>query len=422
MYTLKRVYRDRLTSPFFTFTALTLLAFAIIFPARLQIGAISADDIPALFAATVLLIYVVRTCRLPTGRILLISIFLFWALAGLFSIMVNAYSSAFIVEAVPKGVVRPLVNLAVVITSAALINSRERISVAMWLITISGAVMGVLAIYSYTTGFTGPLGIGLVPSIEGIRNTNAGRFQGTAMHINAMGAFFVLVMPTTLALAMLAKKRSRLLILLAIFTVQGFGILITLTRGAWISLAFALIISVLLSRVWRKYLLLFPLLAIPAMLLPEVNERVSVDGLNTGRLYLWGIGMKMFQDNMFFGVGVDQYMNVVNDNFAQYPTTFVPHNAYISFGAEQGIFVLTAVVLAVLYYGTVALITHRQSVLRFDRIVTSAILGGYFGFVLQNATNTLFYLPQIAVYFWMGLGIAISIKNIQNNERLGIAQ
>jgi len=201
-----------------------------------------------------------------------------------------------------------------------------------------------------------------------------GRASGTYICPNHFGGFLELVLPLVLAFVLVGRIHvvTRIVLAYATLTIMV-GLAVTLSRGAWIGAGtgVVLLLLILLSQRmhrWRALLVLLVLLAGGSLFVKQYfsktvgyMRRVAKPD-NTGptvldtnsRLEMWRAAMRMWQENIWLGVGPNLY----DYRFRQYRPESIQlrpdhaHNDYLNlladWGAIGGIIVFAGISIFVL--------------------------------------------------------------------------
>lgn len=115
--------------------------------------------------------------------------------------------------------------------------------------------------------------------------------------------------------------------------------------------------------------------------------------LNTDRLELWGQAWTVTSKAPWFGVGDGNYLAALRDlTVDPQAVIHTPHHSILYAGATYGFFVALALVL---FYG---LLLWKAFELRKT---APALLGMTVGFLVHDMSNNLFFIPEVALSFWM---------------------
>ncbi|HUR57963.1 MAG TPA: O-antigen ligase family protein [Opitutaceae bacterium] len=265
-----------------------------------------------------------------------------------------------------------------------------------------------------------------------------GRASGSFGIPNSLAAFFLLLLPMTAALAL--RRSASAVARVAwgwVAVVLAFGLVLTISRGAWLGLALALVAWPLAVRRWSwQRRLGFAAAAVAAIVVfgallyqasPRARERLAQLVLQNGertRPIMWRAAWKLFGEQPLLGTGAGSY----NTRFEKYrPEGYNDdvgwaHNDYLNTLSDYG-----AVGFA-LFFGPCALIvwqcrrarrpapgshtlraassalepaTHvRMAGDGFDSPVTRAAIGvGLLAFALQLGVDFHFKIPALAMTF-----------------------
>ena len=205
----------------------------------------------------------------------------------------------------------------------------------------------------------------------------------------------------------LARTRSGTAMLLAALVLSGLGLVLSLSRGAWIATAAACLLIVLCTRNVKAFLLSFlilvPLLAGIWNMLPEqavsYATNVSPDSSSIQeRFNAMSVVMSAFRSNPLCGVGVGLRKD------------FEPHDVLILTLGETGIIGLAAFCLMFAggFYTFIKARRYCQGPGERQLLVVGAAL------LLLSITHGLmdvYWRRGIGVFGWASVGIAVAIMN-----------
>jgi len=252
---------------------------------------------------------------------------------------------------------------------------------------------------------------------------------------NFFAAFIALLLPLTLSCFLKEKKYFFWkLFFLAIFLIDAFVLILTLSRSAWFGAGISLLI--LLISLGRKILLLnkkmlfiivllFVLITIP--LHKQIHSRLNLllfkelkspQGILQGtfslRFFAWQGAWEIFKDNIFVGTGPEtfifsfpKYRNPKINQHIEWGLKFdKAHNEILGILANTGI-------VGFLTYLTLIFFTLKQTFYSKIKPMLAKSLGASLVAIL---TTNLFSFSSVTVslYFWLILGmiVVISSKNI----------
>lgn len=191
-----------------------------------------------------------------------------------------------------------------------------------------------------------------------------GRASATYVCPNHFAGFLEMVLPLGLAYTFLgrAKPITKIFLVYAVF-VGVAGIVVSVSRGAWVATALALLflfgMLILRNRQWLAGALVGVVLIGGALFLGKNLEvfqrRTGVEIVDTVRLEIWRSAYQMWQDHFWFGVGPAQFDSRYRayrlDDIQMRPQYV--HNDYLNTLVDWGTVGtgLIAVTVAVLLFG-----------------------------------------------------------------------
>lgn len=278
---------------------------------------------------------------------------------------------------------------------------------AAWVINgliLTGGILGIHGILQYAAGVETPSNW-----IDAAEGTRAVRVYSVVGSPNILGSLLVLFMPLTLAWALRGKtSRYRRAFCLAMLAAMGICLIMTLSRGAWLGMAVALIAFCL---AWNPKWIAA---VIPAggitLLIPSVYSRISylmspryvMSSITGGRLLRYKTGWEMFLENLWTGVGQGHFGGAVAMNHRDlFPNTFYMDSYWLKTAVEMGLAGLIAwlIVIVALFAWSVRAI---RTALDPDRKLV--IIGGFagmMGILVHNLFENVFEVPYMVIYFWM---------------------
>jgi O-antigen ligase len=248
------------------------------------------------------------------------------------------------------------------------------------------------------------------------------RIYGTFCHPSTYAMFLVIFSLFILFLANEASQKTRWLyyILFILFVISLF---FTFTRVGWLSFFVAL--SIMGALKYRKaYFLLISVGVSILLALPQVSDRiinrfslVRNDSI-WGRFKLNDFSWRLFQQKPIFGQVIGSYQ-LLSPSFATGSKTeyghksgTAPHNDYMRFLSETGMFGLFAYLILMYYAMRISVEFYMQSddqIRRYGAFLISLIVA----FLIFGITDQAFEYGGF--YFWLFLAIGeLFLKNIPN--------
>ena len=232
---------------------------------------------------------------------------------------------------------------------------------------------------------------------------------------NIMGDFMVLFVPMTAALAYYAEKPSQKVVAWLTTFCMCFACLFTMSRAAWVAMAVAIILFILLVD-RRLFLLLAAGLAL-LVLIPFVRTRIGflftqdfIDAnTNGGRGGRWSLGLELLEaSGVWTGVGHGMFGGAVamQNQVLDYVQYFYLDNYYLKTLVETGYLGLGGFVIMLL--GMIAAScrsicgTGKQWKAKQNRNypLVCGMFCGLLGVLVHCFFENIFEEPYMMVYFW----------------------
>lgn len=228
-------------------------------------------------------------------------------------------------------------------------------------------------------------------------------------HANAFG-LFVTPLLAWLIPDVVRKLSARHIIYGLLWALGAVGIFLSLSRGAWLGLAAAIVVyalvaankKVIIGFVVAGIVVAGVVAAVPNLryrvLLPFYGEKSSV-----ARLSLWETGVGMIKDSPVLGKGINGF----SDNWDQYNTDKglehynFPHNIFLNFWVDLGL-------LGVLSMVAILLLAAARG---FARRKSNVAALGMLLFIVAMVVHGLIDIPylknDLALVFWIVLALGL---------------
>lgn len=288
-------------------------------------------------------------------------------------------------------------------------NDRDCMTLYLTLVSLA-FVLSLHGIYQYIT--KAPMPSNWVAQAETAVRTRVYSIFGSP---NIMGDFMVLFVPMTAALAYYAEKPGqKALAWLATFC-MCFACLFTMSRAAWVAMAAAILLFILL--VDRRLFLLLAAGLVILVMIPFVRTRIGflftqdfVDAnTNGGRGGRWPLGLELLQTyGVWTGVGHGMFGGAVamQNQVLDYVQYFYLDNYYLKTLVETGYLGLAGYVIMLLgmIFAACRSIfrTHAQWTQKKSRNypLVVGMFCGLLGVLIHCFFENIFEEPYMMVYFW----------------------
>lgn len=347
----------------------------------------------------------------------------------------------------------PLALLALAVLLSVALGQAPSLGLKAWIVAFAYVAFGYL--YCFVT-WNGPArGERLLPWIVG--SGAAWGIYGTARVIpegltlasaygaarpfftehGAYSAYLAMILPLAILLALERRGSARWLYAAASLAMT-LGIVFSLTRAAWVSLAVVLPVMAVLWASWRRSLKPLAFIAVLSVLVLGVvwavgdHEGVTRhvesitekgDASNLERLNRWLAAAEMVRDRPWLGVGFAAYPDV-------YPSyrrkVVLTELAYQHMGAHSEVFRLLAesgiigFVLACWFLGSAAVLGFKVFARSADpraRLFSLALLAGLGTYAIHALFRSYLDLEKVAVPFWAALGSIAGLGRGLERER-----
>lgn len=297
------------------------------------------------------------------------------------------------------------------------LSSRRRIEKALVVFSVSAGIIAIDALFQRMTGFD-VLYRHAVINMEGGLRAVTGVFD----HYNAFGAYLVVAISLIVGFLMSGTvKVVGAFSLAGLVLLLGVNLLSTFSRGAWIGIAAALLLMLVLSSKFKKTLAccigISVLIFLCSSSLRERFQYIFQAGGDAQRFAIWKGALRMIQENPFLGKGLGTFMGHLPD-YALYAGAAYAHNCYLQIWAETGIFSLVSFlifIILILYKGI-------QIYKKGNNFILLGCICAMFGFLVHCFFDVQLYSVRLAALFWMLAGLTVALMRLDANARAGMAR
>jgi len=252
-----------------------------------------------------------------------------------------------------------------------------------------------------------------------------GRVFSVFENPNSFAMVLVMLLPVCIAMALTSK--GKMLFFYAGAVVLGVvALVMTYSRGAWVSFAFGIFVMILVLR--PRYVPLFIaccILALPVLPQSVFNRLLSSfnfsDTSIATRKYIYDASWALFTRNPLWGVGLGN--DVVKIRIAEagvYKAQAVyvhAHNIYLQIADEMGIFGVIAFVgsmVSGIKSGIKAVARKRAD--GEHRLIISGLVSGLAGVLLNGLVDYPWSYPRVMVIFWIVFALLLSGIKLAGTE------
>ena len=248
---------------------------------------------------------------------------------------------------------------------------------------------------------------------EEMFSDNKIRVFSTLGNPNVLGEYLLLTMPICLGSVCYFKNKLCKLLASLIFILLSFCMLLTLSRGAWLGLIFALSVFIFMRD--KKFLWLIIFLAfLSPIFIPKsfVQRFMSIgnmaDTSTSYRVGIWIGALKIIKDfwPIGIGLGTDNFVYVYQKYALASSYALHSHNFYlqilIDFGIS-GLFLIFSIIF--LFYKSL-LVDNKFLHDDFIKTFKISLCAGVLGYLVQSLTDNTWYNYRIIFLFWFIMALA----------------
>ncbi len=286
------------------------------------------------------------------------------------------------------------------------------------LLVLIGTGIAIYGIYQYIVGVEMPSGW-----IDKAESTVRTRIFSIVVSPNILGSLMVLLIPLSVSFIYTEKLISKKILFALFSAIMTISLIFTYSRSALVGLVVAAVIFIFLKD--KRLIIPLVLIMVAAFVfIPSLNSRISyllsqdylISSAKGGRLLRWPIGIEMFKENMFFGVGLGRFGGAVA-SINKVTDSFYMDNYYLKTAVEMGIFGITAFILLlynVLIWGIRAVKKITDN--KMSTLVQSSI-AGMSGVLVTNFFENVFEVPMMVTYFWVIAAIVMFVGYVNNKNK-----
>ncbi|MGI6029193.1 MAG: O-antigen ligase family protein [Candidatus Heteroscillospira sp.] len=254
-----------------------------------------------------------------------------------------------------------------------------------------------------------------------------GRVYSFFENPNSFANVLVLFAPLMLTMALYAPKGRTRLWYLLVFGLSCLALLMTYSRGGWLSLAVGMAVLVLvLGPRWVPLCMVACVCAVPFLPDSILNRLLTI--FNSGdssiytRAYIYSAMGRLISNHPLFGVGLGAAAvrhAVYAENVYEAKALFIHgHNIYLQIWGEMGVFALIA------FLGTMAFAVRGGLQLRSEedgivRAVGVGVACGLCASLFFGITDYAWSYPRVMVLFWFVFALIPAARRVRNIQEAG---
>lgn len=285
-------------------------------------------------------------------------------------------------------------------------HSLDQMKRLIWTVLSSALVVTLYGFYQYIYG----VNISAAEWVDGDQFPDLKvRVFSTLENPNLLAGFLMVIMAMASGLALHTAQKKSKLILFALVVTLGICLVLTYSRGAWLSiLAVIIVYGFLYNRKIFWFLLIVPfvlLIAKDALVERILSIANPTDTSSTLRLALWESTAAMIMDKPLLGIGWGAYWMVYPeyDFFLQDSGAkiFHAHNMYLNIAAEIGIPGLLVFLTLMIGHIRKGLFVMRHNNNRWITGLMLGIVAALLGLAVNGFTDYVMFNIQMSMLFWL---------------------
>lgn len=284
------------------------------------------------------------------------------------------------------------------------LTTDKRADVLYMSVMLSGTTLALHGLFQIVTGVQSPASW----TDQAEASLGATRAFSIVESPNILGSIMVLLLPSALAFVLSGnQKKSHRVFFFLVAGAMGLCVLLTLSRGAWMSLAVAMVVFSL--AVNPRWLLLLMGGGILSLAIPQVNSRIAylftpqfmASSMKGGRIMRYETGIRMFLEKPWTGWGLGHFGGATAmNNKNLFPNTFYMDNYWLKTAVEMGIPGLVGFGFLILFL-VIWSIRAIRTTQKGDKLRIAGAFAGICGVLVHNGLENIFEVPYMVVYFWL---------------------
>jgi len=333
---------------------------------------------------------------------------LFWIFTLLISFFVSENRLASLEE-----IMRNVMYVSIALSVFSWAKTEDRVKLISYLIIAVGSFISLTSLWIFLSDYL-----------------NTGMFEpayGSFSRTNDLGAYLLLIFPISFSNFLYENNYSKQKLIYGLSSVLSFSvIIITFSRGIWITLIFALMIIFILGRKTIKKNIVYLIPVVSLCLLPLILKWESIVQrfLSLQNIFLamensieWRKSLlkgtfNIFIDHPVIGTGINSFANVFTQ-YQQRPGYFSinPHNYYLQLLAETGITgFLVFIVLAIsIIYLSIKAFLNAEDIFKG---ISLGLLTGIIASLIHISLDIDWSVSAIPILFWLQVGLLMSIYRL----------
>jgi O-antigen ligase len=282
-----------------------------------------------------------------------------------------------------------------------LFRTRKQIACLINIIMLSMIIPCIVGFYQFIT------------NIDKFNFIGTYRISGTFTYSNIFGFYMVLILPLVVTLFLHYPK----------FTLKKFGLgilclmmitalFLTLSRGSWIGIATAILVISILK--YRKLLIISIIFLI--IFSPIIAIRFQEMSAFMARIILWEAGFNLFVNNPILGIGLGGFESSITIIKIAGTSTH-PHNEYLRFAVETGVFGLGAFLWMLINLIRNMVNIYKKTLCPYFQSIMLGVIAIFSSYIIMCMNESMYRIPGFIWVFYTLAAIPYIISNMKEEER-----
>lgn len=267
-----------------------------------------------------------------------------------------------------------------------------------WIIFLSAVLPLATGFYQILTR------TGSVELIGYYKSITFNRAFATFTHPNVYAFYLTMLLPMAILIFPHTKNRAKKIFLGALIAAMGVSLVLTFTRGAWISFICAVLALGFIRSKKAVAIILLVIMAL-ALFMPSIALRFSdlsgttYDGTDSlrWRLNLWGQTFNYFLSRPIFGYGLGSFYALSSAASSEYAPA---HNDYLRLALEVGIVGLGAYLFLLYLLTRDAFRLYKRLNPAYSRTIALGFFSLCVAYILIGMADNLMRSTVVQLYFW----------------------
>lgn len=299
------------------------------------------------------------------------------------------------------------------------VTTRELLFSIVALMVVSGVLV---ALYGFLQNLIG-LGLDSDSWLDQDMFDSGIRIAATLDNPNVLGEYLLIVIPIAFSMLYYVKHKGYNFLTFCAVGALCLLMILTMSRGAWLGLIFAMVIFVLMHDRRLIWLGVIAIVIAPLFIPQSIIDRfLSIgnmeDSSTAYRVSIWMASTELIKDFWLTGIGLSSSVFILVFQRYAFSASYAlhSHNLFLQLIIDLGIWglIIFFIIVFCIYRNIFSRIKITNS--KFLKGISSALCGGVGGFLLQSMTDNTWYNYRIVCLFWVILAMLSVCSELMKKE------